>query len=205
MIKLNIEYSLDFEVERVTSTLKDIEWFKKNKYFLNLPENLNEKDVYSSVKSEFDEKLYEEAREHILSEWNDSMIDEKELAKLDVTPLSEYKLFLTRYGVGGSYHFPNEIIINFQQKYSFGRIRTVAHEITHLFIQAYIEKYNVSHWRKERIANLLMTKLSPKLYREQNYPIDIKPVDDIFNAEYPRIEEIAKKVGELGEEVFLDK
>lgn len=203
MLNLNIKYSLDFEVERVTSTLKEIEWFKKNKYFLNLPENLNEKDVYSSVKLEFDEKPYEEAKEHILSEWKDSMIDENELTKLDVTPLSECKLFLTRYGVGGSYHLPNEIIINFQQKYSFGRIRVIAHEITHLLIQSYIEKYKVSHWRKERIVNLLMTKLSPQLFKDQNYPIDTKSVDDIFNAEYPKIEEITKKVGELGEEVFL--
>ncbi|MFA6297303.1 MAG: hypothetical protein WC629_01945, partial [Candidatus Paceibacterota bacterium] len=177
MTKLNVEYSLDFEVERVASTLKEIEWFKKNKYFLNLPEKftdeidvkkITKEDIYTAIKSEFDEKVYEEAKEHILSEWNDSMIDGDELAKLDVTPLNECRIFLTRYGVGGSYHFPNEIIINFQQKYSFGRIRTIAHEITHLLIQTYISKYKVSHWRKERIVDLLMTKLSSKLYKEQN-------------------------------------
>mgnify|MGYP006300935663 CR=1 FL=1 len=73
---------------------------------------------------------------------------------------------------------------------------TVAHEILHLMIEHLIQKYKISHWQKERIVDLYMSKIFDD-YGLQN--IDdkkgIKKVDKIFKDNYDLgVEKIIKLI-----------
>ena len=71
------------------------------------------------------------------------------------------------------------------------------HEILHLTIHSLITKYNVSHWQKERIVDLLMMKIIPRLSKSQQIVIDIGEIDKIFDDNYPHVEDAIKKIGSL--------
>jgi hypothetical protein len=103
-----------------------------------------------------------------------------------------YIVHLTKYGVGGSYNVPNTVILNFQNRKELALFRTIVHEIIHLSIQPYIEKYTVDHWIKERIVDLTLEKIAPELNTMQNLPIDTESVDLAFEKNYPNMEEVIK-------------
>jgi len=90
------------------------------------------------------------------------------------------KIFLTNYGVGGSYKLPNEIILKFPFKKG---AKGVAHEIIHLLIQEDVIKYKISHWEKERIVDLILHSRE-FAFLDYNYfepyKIDVGHVDSLF-------------------------
>ena len=117
-----------------------------------------------------------------------------ELEKTSLTLKDTYIIYLTKYGVGGSYNLPNSIIVNIKYKYSFGLLHTVFHEMLHLIIHPWITEYKISHWRKEKVVDLLLTKLAPQLSKPQQLPIETENIDKIFNEYYPDIELIIKNI-----------
>lgn len=132
----------------------------------------------------------------------DKVIDEAsvELKKTSLQSMDIYTIYLTKYGVGGSYNYPDSVIVNIESMYYKGLVSTVFHEIVHLMIHPWISEYNVSHWQKERIVDLSTTKFAPQIHMNPTKPIpaDItEPVDKIFNEHYPDIELIIKNVGQL--------
>lgn len=208
MIDLKINYSVEFEVERISETLKQLNWFKNKGYNVLLPSSLptsNSVDISgekikNSVIAEYVENDYETQKNYLLLNWNNIAPKlSEELSKLALIPLNHYNIFLSKYGVGGSYHYPDEIIINIKFKYEKGLLRTAVHEIIHLTIQPFIEKYKINHWSKERIVDLLMLRFLPQLSKPQQLPINTEQIDNIFNKIYPDIEAIIKDIGNLGE------
>ena len=71
---------------------------------------------------------------------------------------------------------------------------TIIHEIIHLSIQELIEKYEVEHWEKERIVDLIVFKIVPEIAKMQNISIDTKPIDEGFEKYYPDIEKVVKNL-----------
>lgn len=203
-MKLNIQYSIDFEVERVLAAIKKFEWYKTNGYTVNLPESLDlsnidkisNEDIKKAVTKEYDEENYSSSKKYIEDNWIN--FDEAFVTKALVTKLiiqDNYTIFLTRYGVGGSYNLPNTITINIKRMFEFGLVMTIAHETTHLLIQPLVVKYNVDHWVKERTVDLLLEQFAPKLNKFQQIPIDTQKIDEVFNKNYPDVELILKSLG----------
>jgi hypothetical protein len=202
MIKLSINYSKEFEQERVESTLNRLDWYLSNKYSLNS----------LSFPQSFDtEKLKDISREKIIKGINDEYDEDKFISTADEiqqiyekyeTRLEDFikniglevipniKVYLTGYGMGGSYHLPNEIIINISKSFSVGRVKTILHEIIHLHIQRLIDQHKISQWDKEAIVNLLFEKVFPEIYKEPNIPIDTTKTKKVFEENFPNIEKI---------------
>lgn len=205
MINFTIKFSPKYEVERIKWTLGDLQWYKDNGYSLKFPEslgispcvNVSEKQIKESVDSEYSEDDFKTQEAYLLDNWY-RVINEAsaELEKTLLRPVDTYTIYLTKYGVCGSYNYPHSVIVNIKCKYEKGLLRTVFHEIIHLMIHQWIVEYKVSHWQKERIVDLLMTKFVPQISRAQEIPASIKKtVDRIFNEHYPNIELVIKNVG----------
>ncbi|MFC1700789.1 hypothetical protein ACFLZ0_01485, partial [Patescibacteria group bacterium] len=104
-----------------------------------------------------------------------------------------YDLILTKYGTGGSYNLPNRIILNFNKKTPNDIIRIIIHEIIHLLIQPLIEKFEIEHWPKERIVDLMLSKIMPELTKMQKLSQNTEKIDKLFNKFFPDIEKIIKE------------
>lgn len=100
----------------------------------------------------------------------------------------QYKILLTKYGVGGSYNETNGSIILLLsrfEKWSENEIQsTLVHEMVHLGIEeSIIERYGLTQWEKERLVYLICTfyfnDISPD-YSMQNKGDD--RIDEFVNA-----------------------
>ncbi len=203
-MKLNIHYSMDYEVERIGSTLRRLAWYQENGYKPILPESLDISDLpkitkeitMEAVSKEYNEQPYLEAKKYIEGHWS-SVVEEfvKGVKSTDLVLHDEYEISLTRYGVGGSYWLPNEIKINIVKMYEVGLMKTIVHEATHLTIQKFIDRYKIEHWVKERIVDLLLEQFAPKLNEFQFMPIETQKIDETFKLHYPNVELILKSLG----------
>lgn len=203
-MKIEIKYSLDLEIQRVLNTLKDIEWFKKNNYkitlpanFLENPEIITKEYIYKSIFQEFRKKDYEQFISKIKNEW--SNVEKRllnGLLKMSLNSQKVYFIFLTKYGVGGSYRLPDSITVNIGIRKEKDIIKTIIHEIIHLSIEPFIMKSKINHWQKERLIDLIFSKIFPELTRMQKLPEDIKiqKIDKIFSQFFPDIEKIIRNI-----------
>ncbi len=138
MISLKIESSKEFEFRRVKYTLGKMEWFEKNGYKPLLPmdksakefDGLADEDIKKLIDSEFNENEYKVPEKYIFEHWNLFSNSLEECLKIiNKNYLSGYTIFFTKYGVAGSYHVPNSIVINIKMKFEKGMMRTICHEI----------------------------------------------------------------------------
>ena len=206
MIKLDIKYSFEYEKERIEYTLNKADWFLENGYskWIKLPggKKLDEIDVKTAgndlletAKSEYNPDDYEKIKNTINEQWSKfAPTLEKYFYETSLIQEDIYIIQLTKYGVGGSYNLPNQIILNFQNKTEIALFRNTIHEIIHLSIQSFIDKNKVDHWIKERIVDLTLEKINPELSIVHKLPIDTQSIDLAFEKYYPNIEEIIKNI-----------
>lgn len=206
-ISLQFDYSLEYEIRRIKYTLDKSEWFIENNYskWIKLPageklENVDKNKsvdyLFDNAKEEYNQKDYEKTKDVVNKQWiKFSSRLEKYFQETSLKPEEIYLIHLTKYGVGGSYKLPNEVIVNFQGKHGIGISNTVIHEIVHLSIQPFINKYNIEHWKKERVVDLILFGIMHEIKKMQNLPIDTKPIDEAFGKHYPNIEEVIKSIG----------
>lgn len=204
MIKIEFEYGIDSEIQRVKNTLKDIEWLNENKYRFSLPafesepEKVSDKEIRDSVKKEYSALEFETAEKAVCSVWEEKQtkIEKIQNTIMGANKLDSIKIVFTKYGTSGSYWVPNKIIINLRANVLEFLIKTVIHESIHLMIENLIKKNNVTHWYKERIVDLIIDKEFQSTFRMQNLPEYTKSADAIFDKFYPNMifitEEIAK-------------
>ena len=121
---------------------------------------------------------------------------EEFIKSFNLPVIPNIKVFLTNYGIGGSYSLPNKIFVNVSRFFSVGLIRNILHEIIHLHIEPLINQYKVSQWDKETIVNLLFEKAFPGIYKEPNIPIDTTKAKKVFEENFPNIEEIISLIKE---------
>ncbi|MBU1558045.1 hypothetical protein KKC45_03725, partial [Patescibacteria group bacterium] len=206
-INLNINYSLDYEKKRIKYTLDKADWFIKNGYskWIKLPEGkkldeieineATEKYLIDKVDEEYNKDDYASTKDIINKQWFkftpklEKYFDETSLNKENV-----YNIQLTKYGVGGSYNLPNNVILNFKNKSELSLFKIPVHEIIHLSIQPFIDEYDVDHWIKERIVDSILEKIAPELNTMQKVPIETKNIDESFEKHYPNIEEVIKNI-----------
>ena len=85
-------------------------------------------------------------------------------------------------------------MINIRGKSDSDLWKVMIHETVHLLLHQYIIKYEVSHWKKERIVDLLVQKFFPNSTELQNVPIETDTIDLLFRDNFPKIEEVIKKL-----------
>jgi hypothetical protein len=160
-------------------------------YNPKLPKGINAKSSSEKIRSiiikEFDEKRYEKVRESITFDF--LKIERRFTQKLKEIfhkniPTVIF-VSLTNYGVGGSYNPPDTIICNINNK---KYIKTVVHEIIHLLLEKWIQKYKIKHWEKERIVDLILNskKFSFLEYSswQKNYYGAERCVDPLFDEDF---------------------
>jgi len=203
MIKLEVNFSQEYEVQRILETIHRLDFYREHKYNVRLPEklianpniNISENQIIDAVKSEYKEDDYIIQKIFLIENWQKTTDEASvELSKTDLKLLETYTINLTKYGVGGSYHYPDVIVANIKNSYSIGLLRTVFHEILHLAIHSWIDENKIGHWQKERIIDLLMTKIIPKLSKPQQIPIQTENIDKVFSDNYPNIKTVIKKL-----------
>ena len=197
---------VDDEINRVKYLCGRYNWYKENKYQPTYPksiqkkldggEDITEESISEAVKSEFDVSINDEEISQTKEEWHKIKNGFFESLKTLELPLQEkYFLSITKYGTGGSYGTPNRIQLNLNQtdRPSF----TIAHEIVHLTIEHLIKKYQINHWTKERIVDLIMNKFFLDNKRLQRNPEYAEKISEIFEREFPNVENVVEEISKL--------
>ena len=140
--------TLKEEKKIIELTKRKAKWFKKNRYSFTLP-NQSLQAIYK--KEEYLPKI-----EKIESEWKKqenqffSTLEDFFGQKIK----KKFIVHIGKYGVGGGYNLQNHVYINIALSYD--PIRIIQHEILHLRIEPFVQKYKIKHQKKEKIINCLM-------------------------------------------------
>lgn len=204
MIGLHVAYNLKLEIKRVTFTLAKLPWYIENSYNVSFPEGLTEnstdEEIANKVTKAYSEEEYREFAKPLEDAWNKYYsVIETIYALEGFSPIKDsYTVVLTRYGTGGSY-FPEEstIIINCSRTRKINPIGTVMHEMVHMGIDHLIQEYDISHWKKERLVDLLCNKYFPEVTFMQEIPEDVTMVDVIFSKKYPNIKAVIMEMADI--------
>jgi len=205
-IEVIFDFSLNHETERVSNTLKDMPWYKENDYKIKFPkkireklekeENINFEDISLAVSEEFNPDIYNERVLKIKEGWKEIEKDFFEnLKKLNLPIQEKYFICTTIYGTGGSYHTPNSVHLNID--YYKDPTLVIAHEIVHLTIEPLIQEFNIDHWTKERIVNLIMNKFFPEKPTLQRDPENAEKVSEIFETYFPDIRRVIGEISKI--------
>ncbi|HTK03416.1 MAG TPA: hypothetical protein VL401_01450 [Alphaproteobacteria bacterium] len=179
----------DEEYNRVSFYLRKLNWYSENGYKLDLPSHpifqklaereriesdLNrldlpetreifQKEVYD-INSYSDRLLAVESDRSTVEQAFSRFYELKSLWNFKV--FSKYEIALTEFGTLGSYNEKEgKIIISTNQKWQ--PKKTIIHEGVHIGIEANIvQKYNLSHWEKERVVDLMCKNLFGDLLPE---------------------------------------
>lgn len=195
---LTIEYSPEFEIERVGWMLRTIATLREHKYPLTLPPGLAGADAPSdamirdAVAADFDTVQYENVAKTIRENWPHlSETCTQSLFSLFPTLARDVTVRLTRYGVGGSYRAPATIITNIALRTDPQELqKTLLHEIIHLGLCTIAPEDALDHWAKERLVDRVSEKVNPTYARTQKIPVDVSHVDTVFDASFPDIQAI---------------
>jgi len=195
---LNINYSKEAEKSHLRDTLHKAIWYKKQGYagIVRLPGNITLEEIKESIKEnallvaidkEYDETLFHKTASDIQEVWLDicKKWPSQCINEMSLTFYKSYEINLTCYGTGGSYEEPNKITLNIHDKESKMLTRIIFHEMIHLAIEPLVKKHSVSHWKKERIVDLLYKKILPEFSFKQKMPKEARAVDSIFK-KYPK-------------------
>ena len=164
---------------RVKQTIAKRDWYKNFSYKLFSPDgfNLDSKNL-SGLKKQIEKEFVPEKMKRLGKAINDYWLKNSELidkflksVPYDVPDSLIVKL--TRYGVGGSYWLPNNIIINVSCSSSaYRHFRTLMHEFVHLLIEKpVIQKNKLRHESKEALVDFIMTNNQYLKKMFKNYKI----------------------------------
>lgn len=208
MIKINIQYSVQNEIERVFSTINRIDSFIERGYNiekLSFPQNIPYNEFKSMTKDEIEKLIigeykvddYEKNIKYIQDEW---LKMEPKLStgieKMKIVPTAEFDIIFTKYGITGSYHNPKTILVNIEKLHSEELLKSILHESIHLIINPYILTYKIEHWPKERITDLIFLDFFSELNKMQSIP-NMDKLDKIFYKYFPNIEAVISKISGL--------
>lgn len=156
MLELKIFYSKDFEIERIKKTLLKLDWYKKHNYSPSIPFEAKLDNLKEIVNKEFIEEEYSSAKKRLLEEFSKELIEKLE-KKIERKLPEKIEIYLTKYGMAGSYNPPNIVIINFKK--SKNLINCLKHELIHILIEEEIHKKGFNQKEKEKIVEEIMFKI----------------------------------------------
>ncbi len=208
MIKINIQYSITKEIERVIHTANRIDIFAERGYKLEellSPKNIPYQDIKLMTKNEITKLItedyitedYDKNIKYIQNRW--LQIEPKfksEIEKMKIEIIPEFDIIFTKYGITGSYESPNIIFVNIKKFYNEGVLRIIIHELIHLLIHRYILKYKIEHWSKERIVDLIFLDFFPELSKMQVIS-NTEDLDELFYEYFPNIEKAIFEISKI--------
>lgn len=222
-MQLKIIYSFENDLKRILDTIREIDWFKEKGYKVELPPEIDmtkikeysEQDVSFILKNKWSDVEYKKHEIKILEEWQKySKRLENDLNTAGLKPAKEYIVFLTRYGVGGSYDLQGNNIVTLNVSYyerntNRSVIVALLHEIVHINIEEYIKQNQISHGQKEKIVDMIMKKSFADDFPQEDFLqkwLYTKSLSEkselIFNELYPDVRSIIKKLGILGSDTI---
>lgn len=164
----------------VASLIKDLPELKKSPYTVSLPEQKDFEAVYQNpalleeraelLRKIFYEEVYDaskfDATLKVLCHTED--VVKKALKKLAVLEKNwgfrvkqRYDIVVTVYGTGGEYRWEDPevgtVLVKVDtRKTAKNYTKTILHEMVHIGIQEdIVNKYELSHWEKERLVDLI--------------------------------------------------
>jgi hypothetical protein len=160
-----------------------------------LTENSSEEEIRAIVSHEYESEYYETISKEIMDMWGKASQGLEDLRCVSDFHLhDEYEISLTRYGVGGSYSVDTgRVIVNVRKRDGERTVSVVKHEIVHMGIEHLIQEYNVSHWKKERLVDLICEKYFGM--PTQDIKEEVSDVDESFTQLWPDVREIIQKIG----------
>lgn len=217
MIKLDFIYSEIADVERILYTISKWDFYQQyyDISWIKLPAQLDKKkikeyskrEIMDSVKEEYlnnSTKIYRKVEQEILDNWQKvSEKIENVSIETNLNFPSELEIQLTCYGMGGSYWLPNKIILIATRNYP---LATIVHELIHLRMEDWIQKYKVGQAQKERIVDLFMSKYFGDLFQDRLIPkwsqqiyqkIAYDEIDEIFDKIEPDMETVIENVSKI--------
>lgn len=205
-MNFNFLYSLDNEIERINNTLNRINFYNENNYKIFLPKDFNVENnnigyIKNCVLNEYKIENYKKIEKFLQEQITNNQIKTKlAFNKTDFKLETIYNIYLTKYGVGGSYYSPNKIILNFQAKEKEKLFKTIVHETIHLCINELITKYDIIHWEKEFLVDLIFEKILPEFNVLQKIDLSEErknEIKEIFNSNFPNTENIIKRINKV--------
>lgn len=204
-IPIEVQYSVDNEVSRIRRTIDKYSWFIENGYKPRLPQaikdrlengdDISDDEIKSATEGEYQNEMYQAKANEIRGAWEiESGYFLEKLKTLGRPMVEQYTVFLTKYGTGGSYGYPNLVQLNLNNTSNRGVLYVTFHEMVHLTIQDLIEKYKIPHWTKERLVDLTMNNFFPDKKRSQRDPENAEEISEIFKKEFPDIEKIIAEI-----------
>jgi hypothetical protein len=193
---MKVEYSLEEEINRIESTLRDMDWFKECGYKgLVFPKKMDpyknsKEEIIEALKKEYNPENYKKFKEKLSNNYKNTKIPfNKKLKEIFGQNIdTKFEVIFTRYGTGGSYN-PNSNIIIINIKFADTRdwwvFNTFIHEAIHIFLESYIKKYKIEHWDKERTVDLIINSKEFDFLNiiswQNNYREVEKYIDPLFN------------------------
>jgi hypothetical protein len=203
MTTLAIQYQKEFELARVKSCVSNLPWYDENGYKVSLPPKLTarstEEEISVAVENEYSEEDYVTFSSELETAWQRfSPQFERVKHEAAITFNDTYIVTLTKYGTGGSYNPSlSQIIVKIKGPTVERVLSTLVHEMVHIAIHEYIRKYEVTHWKKERLVDLIVEHYFPGLRPMQIINEDVSIVDVAFKEYFPDIESVTKALTKL--------
>ncbi len=156
-MKLIFEYSIDSELTRVEYSLGKKDFYTEYGYKVYLPKGIrlgsNPSDIdITQITKELDNETVKTGKNEISTGWNKHSNEIIALFKeLSVNLPEVMNIRLTKYGVGGSFHPPNSVIINVNYQNNF---KNFIHELIHCTThEEVVDKYSLDHQQKEGLVD----------------------------------------------------
>lgn len=203
-IKLKFAFGTERENESCAFIVKMMPWLLEQGYprkIIRLPKGINQKSdstsIAKAVSRDYTEDTYVSKIKIIEKAWHTTAAGFEKLGQArGVKLFSSYGIKLTKYGTGGSYNTKRRTVtLLVEGKDRRELLCTLVHEMVHIGIQHLVERYKITHWRKERLVDLLVAKNFPKLKLMQKTREDSLVVDRAFKNHYPNVSRIAKAIG----------
>ncbi len=186
-----IRHSAEIDVSVVKATLSYAKWYVEHGYVPQLPGGVyisdigegTEEALLNRAEKEYDEHFYQDVGAAITKQWKkyaESWPGEK-VEKMGIDFASEYIVCLTSYGVGATYNEREGVLmLNVCNADATELASIIFHELIHLAIESDIQKYNIGHWQKERLVDLIFEQLLPNMCFEQKLPEEAYSIDPFF-------------------------
>jgi len=196
-------YGVDDEINIIKNTLGKINYYNEHSYRILLPKNFDVKNnnieyIRKAVLDEYNGGEYKEISMFLENKVEENMAKIKSgFDKTDFIIEDTYNIYLTKYGVGGSYNPLNSIILNFKAKEKEKLFKTIIHETIHLCINKLIIKYNIPQWEKELLVDLTFDNILPEFNILQNIKLSEErknEIKKIFALYFPNTEDIIKNL-----------
>lgn len=196
-----IKHSPEIDVSVVNSTLAYAEWYSEHGYKPKLPGGVHISEVneekkealFRQAKSEYNERFYKEVAATLKDQWKkySSSWPREKVIKMGLDFANDYTVCLTSYGVGATYNeSEGMLMLNVGNADASELASIIFHEIIHLVIESNIQKYNIGHWHKERLVDMIFNELLPDLSFEQKLPDEAYDIDPFFESCSGEVEKV---------------